>query len=166
MPTQVKHSFATFPRNDNAAFTLRYSVTAADDINENWLVAVDPYTAQVLGKRLMDNSDSIIPKTFIGFIFELHYALLIKPEEVSVVVVGLSGALLIISVLTGLIVWWPLTGHWWQALTVKPKSGSVRFNYDLHKVSGFYTALVLLPVFFSGIYMVIPHQVVPVLELF
>jgi len=69
-------------------------------------------------------------------------------------------------VLTGLIVWWPLTGRWRQALVVKPKSGSVRFNYDLHKVSGFYSALVMLPVLFSGVYMVLPHQVVPVLELF
>ncbi len=166
MPTQAKHTFATYPRNDNAAFTLRYSVAAAGDINENWLVAVDPYTAQVLGKRLTDNSDSIIPKTFIGFIFELHYALLIKSHDVSTVAVGLSGALLMISVLTGLIVWWPLTGRWRQALSVKPKSGSVRFNYDLHKVSGFYPALVLLPVLFSGVYMVLPHQIVPVLELF
>ncbi|MDP1773506.1 MAG: PepSY-associated TM helix domain-containing protein [Methylobacter sp.] len=165
MPTQAKHTFATYPRNDNAALTLRYSVAAAGGINENWLVAVDPYTAQVLGKRLMGSSDSVIPKTFIGFIFVLHYALLIKSEEISAVVVGVSGALLIISVLTGLIVWWPLTGRWRQALVVKPKSGSVRFNYDLHKLSGFYTALVMLPVLFSGIYMVLPHQVVPVLEL-
>jgi uncharacterized iron-regulated membrane protein len=166
MPTQAKHTFATYPRNDNAALTQRYSVAAAGGINENWLVAVDPYTAQVLGKRLMGSSDSVIPKTFIGFIFVLHYALLIKSEEISAVVVGVSGALLIISVLTGLIVWWPLTGRWRQALVVKPKSGSVRFNYDLHKVSGFYSALVMLPVLFSGVYMVLPHQVVPVLELF
>jgi uncharacterized iron-regulated membrane protein len=131
-----------------------------------WQVAVDPYTAQVTGKRLLERSDSVIPKTFIDFVFKLHYALLIKPHDVSTVVVGLSGALLMISVLTGLIVWWPLTGRWRQALSVKPKSGSVRFNYDLHKVSGFYPALVMLPVLFSGIYMVLPHNVVPVLELF
>lgn len=166
MPAQAKHTFATYPRNGNAAFTLRYSVAAAGGINENWLVAIDPYTAQVLGKRLLGSSDSIIPKTFVGFIFVLHYALLIKPEEVSAVVVGLSGALLIISVLTGLIVLWPLTGRWRQALIFKPKSGSVRFNYDLHKTAGFYTALAMIPLLFSGIYMVLPHQVVPVLELF
>ena len=102
----------------------------------------------------------------IDFVFKLHYALLIKSHDVSTVAVGLSGALLMISVLTGLIVWWPLTGRWRQALTVKPKSGGIRCNYDLHKVFGSYTALVMLPVLFSGIYMVLPHNVVPVLELF
>ena len=166
MPTQAKHTFATYPRNGQAAFKLRYALTAADGVDEMWLVAVDPYTAQVTGKRLQERSDSVIPKTFIDFIFKLHYALLIKSHDVSTVLVGLSGALLMISVLTGLIVWWPLTGRWRQALTVKPKSSSARFNYDLHKISGFYTALVMLPVLFSGIYMVLPHNVVPVLELF
>lgn len=166
MPTPAKPTFATYPRNEQAAFKLKYAVATADGVREMWLVAVDPYTAQVTGKHLLDRSDSVIPKTFIDFMFKLHYALLIQSHDVSTVVVGLSGALLMISVLTGLIVWWPLTGRWRQALAVKPKSGSVRFNYDLHKVSGFYPALVLLPVLFSGVYMVLPHQVVPVLELF
>ncbi len=166
MPMQAKHVFATYPRNGQAAFKLRYAVATADGAREIWQVAVDPYTAMVTGKRLQDRSDSIIPKTFVDFMFKLHYALLIPSQDISTVVVGLSGALLMISVLTGLIVWWPLTGRWRQALIVKAKSGSVRYNYDLHKISGFYTALVILPVLFSGIYMVLPHNVVPVLELF
>ncbi len=166
MPTPAKPTFATYPRNEQAAFKLKYAITATDGVREIWQVAVDPYTAQVTGKQLLDRSDSVMPKTFIDFIFKLHYALLIQSHDVSTVVVGLSGALLMISVLTGLIVWWPLTGRWRQALSIKPKSGGIRFNYDLHKVSGFYPALVLLPVLFSGIYMVLPHQVVPVLELF
>jgi len=165
MPTQAKHTFATYPRNEYAAFTLRYSVATTGDINENWLVAVDPYTAQVLGKQLTGSSNSVIPKTFIGFVFELHYALLM-PWDVSSPIVGLSSMLLIISALTGLIVWWPLTGCWRQALTLKRNASRVRFNYDLHKTAGFYTTLVLIPVLFSGVYMVLPQNVVPVLELF
>jgi uncharacterized iron-regulated membrane protein len=166
MPAQAKPTFATYPRNGQAAFKLKYAVATTDGIREIWQVAVNPYSAQVTGKYLLDRSDSVVPKTFVDFVFKLHYALLIKSHDVSTVVVGLSGALLIISVLTGLIVWWPLTGRWRQSLTVKSKSGGIRFNYDLHKVSGFYTALAMLPVLFSGIYMVLPHQVVPVLELF
>jgi uncharacterized iron-regulated membrane protein len=166
MPTQAKHTFATYPRNAEAAFKLRYTVAAADDAAETWQVAVDPYTAKVTGKRLQDRSDSLIPKTFIDFIFKLHYALLITSHDVSTVVVGLSGALLIISVLTGVIVWWPLTGRWRQALTIKARANAARLHYDLHKTAGFYTALVMVPVLFSGVYMVLPHNVVPVLELF
>jgi len=166
MPAQAKHAFATYPRNAEAAFKLRYTVAAADGAAETWQVAVDPYTAKVIGKRLQDRSDSLIPKTFIDFIFKLHYALLITSHDVSTVVVGLSGALLIISVLTGVIVWWPLTGRWRQALTIKARANTARLHYDLHKTAGFYTALVMVPVLFSGVYMVLPHNVVPVLELF
>jgi uncharacterized iron-regulated membrane protein len=166
MPTRAKNTFATYPRNEQAAFKLRYAVLTTDGVREIWQVAVNPYTAMITGKYLQDRSDSIIPKTFVDFIFKLHYALLISSQDVSTLVVGLSGALLMISVLTGLIVWWPLTGRWRQALSFKPKSGCVRFNYDLHKTVGFYTTLAMIPVLFSGIYMVLPHQVVPMLELF
>ncbi len=166
MPPMAKLSFATYPRNQLAAFQLSYVLPISPDVTQNWQVYVDPYSARVTGKRLMRNSNDWLPNTFIDLMFELHYALLIRSEGVSTVIVGVSAALLIISALTGLIVWWPLTGKWRQALTFKAGAGKVRCNYDLHKVSGFYTLPVLIPVLFSGIYMVLPHNVVPVLELF
>ncbi|MGZ0076909.1 PepSY-associated TM helix domain-containing protein [Methylomonas sp. YC3] len=166
MPPDAKHVFSVYPRNGNAAFKLRYQFPTTDTENERWIVGVNPYTAQVTGKMLLTRSGDWLPATFIDCVFELHYALLIPSEDISAVIVGVSGALLIISTLTGIIVWWPLTGHWRNALTFKAKAGKVRFNYDLHKTSGFYTLLVMLPVLFSGIYMVLPHNVVPVLELF
>lgn len=166
MPANAKHNFATYPRNENAAFKLRFSNAASGNAEERWEVAVNPYTAQVTGKQFHGLSTDLLPNNFIDFVFELHYALLIPSNELSTVVVGVSAALLIISTLTGLIVWWPLTGNWWRALTFKAGAGKVRFNYDLHKVSGFYTLLVMLPVLFSGVYMVLPHNVVPVLEVF
>ncbi|MDD1619970.1 MAG: PepSY domain-containing protein [Methylococcaceae bacterium] len=165
MPPQAKHNFATYPRNAEAAFKLNFTVPSADGV-ERWLVAVDPYTVRVTGKQLQGRFGDWLPNTFIGLMFELHYALLIPSEEVCAIVVGVSAALLIISTLTGLIVWWPLTGKWRQALTFKAGAGKARFNYDLHKAGGFYTALVMIPVLFSGVYMVLPRNVVAVLELF
>ena len=164
MPPQAKHSFANYPRNAQAAFKLRF--TFDDNGNEQrWLVAVNPYTAQITGKQFQGLSTDLFPNHFIDFVFELHYALLL-PWEISSPIVGLSGMLLIISTLTGIIVWWPLTGKWRQALAFKTGAGKVRFNYELHKVSGIYTLLVMIPVLFSGIYMVLPRNVVPVIEIF
>lgn len=164
MPKQTKLAYSDYPRNDQAVFKLAYPIDS-EGVTEDWEVYVDPYSATVVGKRLMASSDCIIPKTFIGFIFKLHYSLLLKPE-ISRIVVGISGALLVISILTGLIVWWPLTGHWLQALTIKRKVGFERFNYDLHKTFGFYSSLIMIPVLFSGVYMVRPQNVVPILEFF
>jgi uncharacterized iron-regulated membrane protein len=75
-------------------------------------------------------------------------------------------ALLIISTLSGLIVWWPLTGKWRQALTLKSKASFTRLNFDLHKTGGFYSAIVLVVVFFSGLFMNMPERVIPLIELF
>lgn len=165
MPASAQLTFATYPRNDQAAFTQRYMLTTSTGITETWQVYVNPYTAHVTGKLLLKRSDHWLPETFIGFVFVLHYDLLL-PGKISPAIVGSSAALLFISVLTGLIVWWPLTGKWWSALTIKRKASATRFNYDLHKTSGFYTLLVMLPVLFSGIYLVLPHNVASVLELF
>ncbi|XSG84078.1 MAG: PepSY-associated TM helix domain-containing protein [Methylohalobius sp. ZOD2] len=165
MPSGARLTFGTYPRDDRAALILSFAVPTTEGVREGWQIGVNPYTAEVAGKRLMGNSGSWLPRTFIGFVFKLHYALLL-PESISPIVVGVSGALLSLSVLTGLILWWPLTGKWKQALTIKRKASKVRFNFDLHKTAGFYSTLVLLAVLFSGVYMVLPQHVVPVLELF
>lgn len=165
MPPQAKLNFATYPRNENVAFKLQFAFDDSNGVAHRWLVAVNPYTALVTGKQFHGLATDLLPSTFIDFIFELHYALLM-PWDISSPLVGLSGMLLIISTLTGLIVWWPLTGKWRQALAFKTGRGKVRFNYELHKVSGFYTLTVMIPVLFSGVYMVVPHSVVPVLEVF
>ena len=165
MPESAQHTFANYPLNESAAFKLNYSMPVVNDVTESWEVYVNPYTAQAIGKRLMSRSDNFIPQTFIGLVFELHYALLLG-EQWGYTVVGIMGVLLIISVLTGLIVWWPLTGKLLQALTIKRKASAERLNFDLHKTAGFYTTVVLIPVLFSGVYMDIPERVVPVLELF
>jgi uncharacterized iron-regulated membrane protein len=165
MPPQAKHTFATYPRNSEAAFILRYALPLAAGVTEQWQVAVNPYTAKVTGKQLGGSSNSILPKTFISFVFELHYALLLG-EDPGYWLVGLMGALSVISVLTGLILWWPLTGKWLQAVTLKRKASVERLNFDLHKTFGFYSTVVLMPVLFSGVYMNVPEHVVPVIELF
>jgi uncharacterized iron-regulated membrane protein len=165
MPESAMHTFANYPRNAEAALKMHFTQPSADGANESWEVYVNPYTAQVTGKRLMSTADSIFPLTFIGFVFELHYALFLG-EDIGYKVVGLMGALSIVSVLTGLVVWWPLTGQWLRAITVKWKASAERLTFDLHKTFGFYSTLVLLPVLFSGVYMDVPENVVPVLELF
>lgn len=165
MPPPAKHVFTTYPRNEQAAAQLRFVKPLPSGDIERWQVAVNPYTAQVTGKRLMGTANSSFPRTFIGLMFELHYALLLK-QDFSNLIVGSMGALLILSTLTGLILWWPLTGKWRQALSIKRQASIERLNFDIHKTVGFYSTLVLLPVLFSGVYMVVPKHVVPVIELF
>lgn len=165
MPALAKPTFATYPRNEEAAFRFRYSLPIGNDASETWEVFVNPYTGHVTGKKLMRVSDRVFPNTFIGNVFELHYALFLE-EPPGYLIASAIAAFLLISILSGLILWWPLTGKWLKALTFKRKASAERLNYDLHKTFGFYSAIVLMPLLFSGIYMDVPQHIVPVLELF
>ena len=165
MSAKAIQTFVTFPRNEHAAFQLVFSLDDENGVTQRWLVGVNPYNAQLTGKQLLGVSTDILPRRFIDFVFELHYALLL-PWSISSPIVALSGMLLIISTLTGLIVWWPLTGRWRQALAFKKGTGKIRLNYELHRLSGFYTLIIMIPVLFSGVYMVAPQHVVPLIEMF
>jgi uncharacterized iron-regulated membrane protein len=165
MPVNAVNPSATFPRNPEATFKLRYKLPISKDITERWEVYVNPYTAEVTGKILTGRSDTPFPFTFIEFVFELHYALFLD-DNPGYLIVSAMAAFLIVSFLSGLILWWPLTGKWLNALTIKRNASTERLNFDLHKTFGFYSAVILIPVLFSGIYMDVPQHVVPVLELF
>jgi uncharacterized iron-regulated membrane protein len=165
MPENATNSSITYPRNDEVAFRFRFSNSVNKEVTESWEVFVNPYTAKFTGKMLTTRSDEFIPRTFIDLVFELHYALFLG-DNPGYLIVSAMAAFLMISVLSGLILWWPLTGRWLKALTIKRKASAERINFDLHKTFGFYFSVVLIPVLFSGIYMNVPEYVVPVLELF
>jgi uncharacterized iron-regulated membrane protein len=72
--------------------------------------------------------------------------------------VGILAVVFFVSVMSGLILWWPLTGNWKRVLTIKRKASTERFNHDLHQTAGFYSLIVLLALLVSGIYFNLPYQ--------
>jgi len=156
-----------YPREADVAYKLLYFVKDESQANkkgDGYYIFVDSYTMQVKGLQLWHPKDKYWGRPLVSFIMQLHWCLLLG--KTGGIINGILAALSIISVLTGLIVWWPLTGKLKQALSFKPNASAVRFNFDLHKTIGFYLTIVLLPVLFSGIYMVLPDRVNVLLKLF
>jgi uncharacterized iron-regulated membrane protein len=155
-----------YPRKPDVAYKMLYFVRDANQANngDGYYIFVDPYTAQVQGLQLWHPKDRYWGRPLVSFIMQLHWCLLLGKS--GGIINGILAALSIISVLTGLIVWWPLTGKFKQALTFKRHASAVRFNFDLHKTAGFYSAIVLLPVLFSGVYFNLPEQVNVLAKLF
>ncbi|MGR8932162.1 MAG: PepSY-associated TM helix domain-containing protein [Gammaproteobacteria bacterium] len=60
------------------------------------------------------------------------------------------GLLLFVSALTGLYLWCPKTGKHKKAVSMKRGRSSERFYFDLHKITGFYSSMILLILAFSG----------------
>lgn len=153
-PAGAEFYAVIFPRHEDSVFCFWYKASVGADENQTYPnVFVDPYTAKVTGTReFYPASLSLDPKFLMGFVFDLHYMLFLK-RDIGMFVVGILAVVFMVSVLTGLIVWWPLTGNWRQALTLKMPARPERFVFDLHKTTGFYTAIVLLAVLMSGISM-------------
>lgn len=104
MPSNAKLGFVDYPSDAVSSYKFGFLVPA-DTTNEKdeFQVHVNPYTAQVLGKHLIKKAEDIFPRAFIPFVFQLHFALL--AGEIGGIIVGIMGAILLFSVLTGLIVW-------------------------------------------------------------
>ena len=114
-------------------------------------VTINPYTASVLSR------DRIWGETFVSLLYELHKGWLL--EETGETLVGICGLLLLLSVGTGLYLWWPKAGRYRQAIGFSSNGSPIRRCYDLHKLSGVAGSLVLLVLAFTGLYLEFPDYV-------
>jgi len=116
------------------------------------LVSVDRYTGQVVRRHLWGDS-------LTTWLYDLHYALLLdRPGKLVMAVIG---GLLLIALISGLVLWWPHSGKWRTALTLKKRASSERLIYDLHKLAGVYGWLVFAVLAITGIALEIPEYVKP-----
>lgn len=151
MPHNAKPATLYYPRHEHMTFWFFYELPTADGQTQSLNVFVDPYTGRVTGTRVWYAAGRLFDLPLVSLIFELHYDLLLGWDNGSWII-GTFGILGLLSVLTGFIVWWPLTGKWRQALLLKQPASSERRNYDLHKLAGIYCSIVLLAVLISGVY--------------
>lgn len=142
--------------NGNYVFGFYYpSGSQSPESAQSLNIAIDPYTAEPVGRRVFYHTGNPLKHSLMGFFFKLHYALLLGDTRVTIV--GVFGALFLVSVLSGWILWWPLTGKWRRALTIKRRASRERLNHDLHQSAGFYSLAVMLVLLVSGIYFNLPE---------
>lgn len=176
IPAEARLGFVYYPYNDAVAYQLYVHVPSTPGAKTpiefaQHHVFVNPYTAEVTGSRFVRPAGlgGAVPRTFIGFVFALHYALLLPragDPPFGDTVVAMIGMILLFSLLSGLYLWWPKNGQWLRAFTIKRDAHVRRLNFDLHKTFGLYFSLVLLAVFLSGVYLNLPQPFVWVVEFF
>jgi uncharacterized iron-regulated membrane protein len=133
------------PRVTNGVWTVWFSsgTTAEPTFTA---VYVDPYTLRVTGQRVWGQD-------LMSQIYRLHYCLL--AGKIGATVVGLFGLALMVSVLSGAYLWWPLLCNSLRAAFAIRRGR--RLAFDLHKVVGVSSALFLLLLAFTGVYMEFPQ---------
>ena len=112
---------------------------------------MNPYTGQLV---LHEQSEF----EFFRVILYLHWSLLLK-TELGQPIVGVVTLLYVLSLLTGLYLWWPKNKKarrvrfWFRW---KKNTGVKRKNYDLHNILGFYAFSVGLIIAFTGMVWAFP----------
>lgn len=132
------------PRVPNGVWAVWFQGGTAD-VPVFTQVLVDPYTAEVKGERVWGEYP-------MSVVYKLHFTLL--GGRAGQVVVGIAGFALLISVGSGVWLWWPLWRTGWRAAFAIRRGN--RLTYDLHKLTGIVAAAFLVVVAFTGVYMTFP----------
>ncbi|PPD39214.1 MAG: peptidase [Methylobacter sp.] len=111
------------------------------------MVSVNPYTAEVVDSRFWGS-------TAMTWLLDVHTQL--KLDQFGWQSVGVLGGLMMVSIVTGLILWWPVAGFR-QAFALRLNKGMMRLLMDLHRWLGLLSAGALLVLAFTGMQLSYPQ---------
>lgn len=145
------------PRDPQAMMMARYytPIEKAGLSFAPLIVWINPYTAEVVSSRFWG-------EFVMTWLFDLHYALLL--DETGKTLMGILGFLLLIPVLSGIYLWWPVSGKWRRAFSIKRHASPQRFIFDLHKTNGVYSLVILILLLISGAILDLHTTFTPVIN--
>lgn len=117
-----------------------------DNQEYNYTIYVNPFTGKI---QKIENTTT----EFFNVIVFLHWSLLLT-NKIGQPIVGIAVIIFIISLITGLILWWPKNKSaakqrfWFRW---KDTTKWKRKNYDLHNILGYYVMLFALVIAFTGL---------------
>ncbi len=113
-------------------------------------VFIDPVSGEVLGTR-----KAMLPP-ILTFAHQFHGNFMMS-REVGRPVVGWLGVAMLVLGVSGLVLWWPKTGQWKYAFTIRRSARGLRFHRELHAATGIWIFLVFMAVSFSGVVIAWPQ---------
>lgn len=155
VPQALPGAFIRLPRRPDGVvqFDVDLPARGPRGTAEEWQVMVDPVSAVVQGSRRADTH-------LMALIYDFHWRLL--SGATGACIVGWLGVVLLAIVASGLYLWWPRSGRFRIGLVFKRGGRGIRRWFDLHRVVGAYGAVPFTIIAFSGVYMIFPHYVEPV----
>lgn len=108
---------------------------------------LNPYTGAVLGERRSGTY-------FSSYVYMLHHTLLMGNN--GKLLIGYSGIGILLMLGIGIYLWWPQSGQWRKAVTLKRGARRTRRLLDLHRIGGIYGLVVMVVTVFSGMSIIFP----------
>jgi uncharacterized iron-regulated membrane protein len=157
MPERFLHS--VFPAKHDTDVHHVWFTPSAQDQSAMWEALVNPYTGQTLGQRAAVPTMEFTRRNLANTIYTLHFQLFMG--DMGATIVGFCGVFLLVSSVSGVVLWWPRNRAYKKALFVKRGSHGIRLHYDIHRVSGIYSVLLLGVLALTGIYLTFPSEIKP-----
>lgn len=117
------------------------------------MLSLDPHT-------LAETSHRFWGDYLTTWLYDLHYTLLLGQTGKDIV--GYCGLVMLFSLISGMVLWWPSRARLAAALRPVLRAGKVRWVYDLHVLSGVYGLVVLAVLAFTGVVLSLPDLARPV----
>ena len=111
------------------------------------MVSVNPYTAEVVASRFWGQT---LSTWLLDFHSQLHFG------DNGWKIIGYCGLLLLISVCSGLYLWWPGSQKVLSVLSIRLTQGWISLVFDLHRLIGLLFAPALLVLAFTGVQLSFP----------
>jgi uncharacterized iron-regulated membrane protein len=141
------------PRSEHGAITAWFEKPREtfDEFYAPLMVSVNPYTGEVIDSRFWG-------QTLTTWLLDLHTQL--QMDGFGRNMVAALAVLLMLSVGSGLYLWWPGLQQLPQAFRVRSDAGLMRWLFDQHRLLGFLSAGLLILLAFTGFHLAYP----PLLE--
>lgn len=148
-PTRYGSWTLEMPRSPHGMMTVWYDKPRETffELYAPLMVSVNPYTAEVVASRFWG-------QTATTWLLNLHTQLNLGRFGWNAV--GVLGLLLMVSIGTGVYLWWPGWRGILDALKVRHRDGMIRLAFDLHRLTGLLTASALLLLAFTGFHLSYP----------
>ncbi len=156
LPRGAVPTSMAMPRRADGVVAVSYRVQHGAGVRLSRKVFVNPFTTVVTGDRLIKTGDDEMRQFFFNSVRSLHFTLW-QGSDYSFLV-GVPALFLLVSVLLGVVLWWPRPGQWRLAFAIKRGAGAERRVFDLHRVFGAVFVLVLSMLLLSGAFFIFRPQ--------
>ena len=141
------------PRVPTGVWTVWFA-SGTEDTKTFTAVYVDSDRLAVTGQRVWG-------QFLMSWMYRLHYQLV--AGEIGATIVGIAGLLLLVSIASGFVLWWPLWRHSLRAAFAVRRG---RRTFDLHKTCGIASAVFLTVIAGTGVYLEFPNWIKPLVTVF
>ena len=159
----LRASSVRLPRSAHDSIEISVAPEAAQDFT-GWYVYVDPYRADVLGRRPFD-PDPWSRRGIAASVYEVHYSLALS--RAGVWIVSVAAAAWIVTTVLGLVLAWPRSrSAWRRALRIRFGDSSPQRNLGLHRATGLLAGVFIVAILATGMALNLSPQATALLGSF